>query len=246
MARNFFTETRATREGIEDVWNAFMVEGAIMLDEDIPLCPTTATSLPHEIITWVEAKRIYHREVRKGNKCFRHNAFVCWYIDDSKFDSSCGIWCRPHQAMKILSHFAGVITPDFSISQDFPKPWKLFNIYRMRAFGYWCGVSGLKVINNVRWGTHETWGYCFTGIQRHSVVSIGTVASGLRMLENRPLFEEGLAAMMRTLEPHTIVVYGSAKYECFRELEGRGVRVVEYPSAAARRFSKAGGRHEQN
>ena len=52
---------KATRPGIIDVWNAFMVEGADFTqnDHDIPFSPTTATKLPTAIIDWVEARQIY-------------------------------------------------------------------------------------------------------------------------------------------------------------------------------------------
>ncbi len=245
MSRKSFSSCAATRSGIKDVWNAFMVEDAKMMAEDIPLCPTTARRVPREIITWTEAKRIYLRQLRRGDKEFHSDAFVCWYIDDFKFDSRSGIWRRPLAAMKVLRHFTGIITPDFSICQDFPKPWKLFNTYRMRAFGYWCGVLGLEVINNVRWGTRETWGYCFVGIPRHSIVAIGTVASGLRLRKNRPLFEQGLAEMVRVLEPHTILVYGSANYACLHDLQKQGIRIIAYQGSTAKRFAKAGDSNEQ-
>lgn len=35
---------------------------------------------------------------------------------------------------------------------------------RMRAYGYWLGKNGIPVINNIRWGTPETFEYCFEGI----------------------------------------------------------------------------------
>ena len=41
-------------------------------------------------------------------------------------------------------------TPDFSTYQDFPEPLKVYNTYRMRAFGYWLTKNGIKVINNIR------------------------------------------------------------------------------------------------
>ena len=63
--------------------------------------------------------------------------------------------------MNIIKHFAGIITPDFSTYQDFPEAIKIHNTYRMRLYGYWLGKEGIAVINNVRWGTEETFDYCF-------------------------------------------------------------------------------------
>ena len=112
------------RSGCRDIWNAFMVKGATFTENDIPLCPTTATELPHAVITWEEAKSIYKKHRIKKDTDFKNNAYVCWYIDDYKFDGPRGIWHDYNFAIKVLCHFAGVITPDFSTYQDFPEPWK--------------------------------------------------------------------------------------------------------------------------
>ncbi|MDO4484021.1 MAG: DUF4417 domain-containing protein [Clostridia bacterium] len=47
-------------------------------------------------------------------------------------------------------------------------------------------------MNNVRWGTSESYRYCFVGIPTHSVVAIGTVGGSPRKLEDRERFETGL------------------------------------------------------
>ncbi len=123
------------RKGCRDAWNAFMCYGADFNHSrnDIPTCPTTAQTLPTEIITWAEAKRIYKVALNRKDSKFHYDAFVCFYIDDYKFDGIGGIWYKPYSALKILQHFAGVITPDFSTYQDFPKPIKLCATYRMRT-----------------------------------------------------------------------------------------------------------------
>lgn len=214
-----------------------MVSGAKFSTNDIPFCPTTAIDMPALILTYKEAKEMYHKEMRRHNKYFKSFAYVCFYEDDGNFDSFKGIWFRSSYAYKVLSHFTGIITPDFSLYQDFPLPLKLWNVYRMRAFGYWFGtLCGYAVINNVRWGTPETYWYCFDGIPENSVVAIGTVGGSPRKLEDRERFERGLKELVRRLHPHTIIVYGSANYKCFEELEKQGVTILAYPSKTSRAF----------
>ena len=221
------------------MWNAFMVEGASYDVHDIPTCPTTAQTLPTKLISWPEAKRLHTRAMRKGDKEYHVSAFVHYYVDDIKFDGvRSSIWLFPWRALEIIKHFEGIITPDFSICQDFPEPIKLFAVYRMRAFGYWIGRQGIAVINNVRWGTKETWRYCFAGVPKHSVIAVGTVASGLRKLENQPLFEDGLGAMADALKPETVIVYGSARYECFENLRLSGIEIIQFDSEKAVAFKK--------
>ena len=107
----------------------------------------------------------------------------------------------------------------------------------MRAFGYWYGKLGGAVINNVRWGEEETFGWCFEGIPHNSIVSIGTVASGLRNSENRKLFETGFEKLLDVLKPHTIIVYGSDKYPCLESVRQK-VNIVNFKSERALAFEE--------
>lgn len=226
------------RKGCKDVWNAFMVHGAAYSPNDIPYCPTTALSLPNSLISYEEAKTIHRNAMHNGHTDYYVNAFIHFWIDDQKFDGNRkGIWSNSQEALEIIKHFAGIITPDFSTNVDFPEPIKVYNTYRMRAFGFWIASQGISVINNVRWGTEETWRYCWDGIPQNSIVAIGTVASGLRQVENRPVFETGIREMVRRLHPHTIIVYGSANYPVFDELRSLGVYIKAFPSRMDTVFS---------
>ena len=229
---------KTSRAGLKDVWNAFMLEGAEFTSNDIPYCPTTALRPPSDVITWDEAKAIYKKHRVKNDIDFKYDAFVCWYLDDYKFDSLRGIWHDYDFALKVLRHFAGVITPDFSTYQDFPEPIKLYNTYRMRTFGYWLGRNGISVINNVRWGTPETYKYCFDGIDQNSTVAIGTVGGSPRKYEDRIRFENGLNELVKALSPHTIVVYGSAHYPCFEKLKEQGIRILSFSGQMAKAFER--------
>ena len=232
------------RKGCKDIWNAFMVRGAAFSPNDTPYCPTTALSVPANLVSYEEAKTIHRNAMRNGHTDYCIKAFIHFWIDDQKFDGARkGIWQCPLEALEIIRHFAGIITPDFSTNADFPEPIKLYNTYRMRAFGFWIASQGIPVINNVRWGTAETWRYCWDGIAHNSIVAVGTVASGLRKLENRPLFEIGLAKMVEELRPHSILVYGSANYKCFDDLRSQGIYIKAIPSRMDQVFTRRDG-HE--
>ena len=223
------TTSRNPRKGCHDIWNAFMLEGARYSSNDIPHCPTTAITLPLSIITWTEAKRLYKSFLARKQPDFYVDAFVCFYEDDYKFDGTRGIWHDYNHALKVLRHFAGVITPDFSTYQDFPEPIKLYATFRMRAYGYWLGQQGLSIINNVRWGTPETYRYCFDGIDKDSIVAIGTVGGNPWKLRDRDRFDSGLMVMVERLCPRTIIVYGSANYPCFNLLSEHGIQILSFP-----------------
>ena len=224
------------RKGCKDIWGAYMCDGASFSSNDIPYCPTTAKELPQDIITWYEAKAIYKKSIKNKKRNFKHNAYICFYTDDYRYDGPRGIWQDSDFALRIIRHFAGVITPDFSTYQDFPEPIKIYNTYRMRAFGYLLSTNGIPVINNVRWGTPESYKYCFDGIPQNSIVAIGTVGGSPRKLIDRKRFEDGLYEMVERLKPHTIIVYGSARYDCFEELKNQGINIVAFSSKTAKAF----------
>ncbi len=235
------------RSGCVDIWNAFMVKGAdFTLGSDMPICPCTAKDIPHNLISYVDAKHI-HKTTIENDPDYYIDAYVHFYVDDQKFEGpKTSIWLYSEKALDILRHFAGIITPDFSTFLDFPDALKRYNTYRMRAFGYWVAQNGISVINNIRWGSVETWEYCFDGIPYNSIVAIGTVASKIRLLENRPLFEVGLKEMYRLLHPHTIIVYGSSNYVFFDELRKQGVTIITFESDTSQAFAsrKRGDKNE--
>lgn len=235
------TKTHGIRKNLKDIWwNSFMVKGCAVWDiHDIPVCRTNRVEKPDSIITWKEAVTIYNKMIAR-NRRFRHPAYICFYIDDERFDGINGIWFNPYKALRIIRLFAGIITPDFSTNRDFPEYLKGWNTYRMRAFGFWCSTKGINVINNVRWDA-ESLDFCFLGIPKDSIVAIGTVASRLKFLKNRSEFEQKLLLMIETLRPKIIIVYGSASYPCFDSLWTQGIEIVQYPSSRNRKSSSSKG-----
>lgn len=229
----------APRTGCHDMWNAFMLKDAeFVWGSDMPICNSTKDNIPHNLISYEDAKHIFKTKFNKESDFFV-DAFVHFYIDDQKFDGTRdGIWNNPYKALDIIRHFAGAITPDFSTNADFPDAIKRYNTFRMRAFGHWLISNNVTVINNARWGTIETWDYCFDGIPLNSIISIGTVASGLHKLENRPQFEAGLHRLVEIIQPSIIIVYGSSKYSIFEELQQQGITIITFPSKTSLAFSK--------
>lgn len=207
-------------------------------DGDIPFCPTAKIEIPSELITWVEAIRI-HNKMKKQNASYKYDAYICFFCDDYKFDGLHGIWNDYNKAIEIIKHFSGIISPDFSTYRDFPTPLKAWNTYRMRAFGFWCAKQGVNVINNVRWSP-DTIEICFKGIPKNSVVCLGVVASDLRHSANWSEYEHYLRIMVQELRPKIILVYGSARYQFFKDLQMLGIVVKSYQTARNRKKATAG------
>ncbi len=227
------------RKDLRDIWwNAFMVKSCIKWENDIPFCPTNKIEIPKDLIHWRDAVTLYNKMI-KEDKNFKFDSYVCFYIDDYKFDGINGIWFNYNKAIEILKHFAGIISPDFSTYADFPVHLKNWNTYRMRAFGYWCAEQGINVINNVRWSP-DSLNICFSGIPKNSVICLGVVASGLKKRENLAEYEYYLKEMVKRLKPKIILVYGSAKYTFFKDLQNQGIVVKSYQTARNRKKAYAG------
>ena len=96
----------------------------------------------------------------------------------------------------------------------------------------------MPVINNVRWGTPESYHYCWDGIPKNSMVAIGTAGGSPRKLVDRRRFEDGLFEMVRVIQPHIILVYGSDHYACFDVLRAQGIHVLAFPSRTAEVFER--------
>lgn len=233
-------KNHGNRPSLIDIWwNAFMVKDCREWDiNNIPFCRTLKDEIPEDLISWKEAKAVFKNNIKK-DKNFINKDYIHFYLDDFLFDGIHGIWFDYNKAYEILKHFAGIITPDFSTYADFPLPLKWWNFYRMRAFGFWCTTMGINVINNVRW-SKDTLDICFKGIPKNGIVAIGAVASRLRYLKNRSDFEQYLIRMIEELQPHTILVYGSTNYDCFKNLWTSGIKIVSYPSRRNRNKANAG------
>lgn len=226
------------RNNCVDMWNAYLVRGCRYTNNDIPIS-TAIGGIPKELIGWDDAKAIHKRELLNGNENYHKHAYIHWYLDDQNFDGNhSGIWQHPEKALDIIRHFDGIISPDFSTFADFPKAIKLYNFYRMRVFDYWISSNGIPVVYNIRWGTEETWSYCWDGIPHNAIVAIGTVGSNLRIKDNRLAFTEGLFKMVEELNPIAIVVYGSAKYDCFEQLKEKGIDIIAFPSKTAMAYER--------
>ena len=184
---------------------------------------------------------VLHKKLVRKEPSYHLDKYVHFYIDDQKFDGNrSGIWSSPEKLIDLLRHFAGAISPDFSTYADFPDALKRWNIYRMRSFDYILQQNEINVIPNVRWGTSETWNYCFDGIPMNGIIAIGVVASGINKVVNRNYFIDGINKAIEYLKPHTIIIYGSDNYDLFDIIREQGINVIAFPSKTSLAFKKEG------
>ena len=107
--------------------------------------------------------------------------------------------------------------------------------------------KGVYVIPQVRWGSELTYTtdvfpekVAFLGVEKHSIVAIGTYGCSKTANDKKHL-KAGLAAMIETLEPAAVLVYGSMNKSIFAEYSD-SVRFFHYPDWTSKMHGKGGKR----
>ena len=137
----------------------------------------------------------FSRRLRSRDK----QDFVCFYEHDVKFRD---VLTRTEEYVEELKQYPGVISPDCSLYIDAPLCVQIAGIYLNRAVGYYLSKQGIYVIPNIRWGDERTYSddllgekVAFQGVDKHSIVSIGTYGQ-IKSSESKRYFREGLIAML--------------------------------------------------
>jgi hypothetical protein len=162
--------------------------------------------------------------------------FVCFYEHDINFRE---ILTHTEEYVEDLKQYPGIITPDCSLYIDAPLCIQIADIYLNRAIGYYLKQQGIYVIPNIRWGDERTYTtelfdekVAFQGVDKHSIVSIGTYGQ-IQTAESKRYFREGLIEMLNELEPEIVLVYGSMPDKIFGDLKDK-TNFVRYPDWTTR------------
>lgn len=78
--------------------------------------------------------------------------------------------------------------------------------------------AGIQVIPAISWAAGDTYSFCFSGIDRNSVVSISTVGTQKTAIA-RSIFLEGCRKMCSVIKPRAILIYGSIPDFDFDKIE---------------------------
>jgi len=175
-------------------------------------------SVPHAPLTYTPTWLAPYRTRIRSSDGVADGA-VHFFLDDYRFESA---WNHPHKALRYLSDFRMVLTPDFSLYADWPLALQIWNVYRSRWCGAFWASRGFQVIPTVSWAGRESYDFCFVGIARHSLVVVSTV--GVRV-EDAGRFNHGFREMVKRIQPSRVLCYGPLPTEI--ELL---VEVISYPT----------------
>lgn len=158
------------------------------------------------------------------------NALICFNEMDTRFSQ---ILIEPEAFIEDFCRFCGILSPDCSLYRDAPLAVQITNVYRNRAIGSYYQRKGLYVVPQIRWGSEATYTtdvlpekIAFLGVVPHSIVAVGTYGC-IQSKEDKYYFRAGLDAMMQTLEPEIVLVYGPMPQSVFGEYS-RATRFVQF------------------
>jgi len=159
----------------------------------------------------------------KAGKTKVLDQWVHFYTHDRNFEC---VWSNPKQYLNLFKRFDGIITPDFSLYRELPFAMQIWNTYRNRSIGYWLQANGINIIPNIRWGDERTYEFAFEGIERGGTVAVSTNSCIQNPLD-RYYFKKGLAKMVGTLKPNTIINYSYTPDDIFGTYKKQGVEVIQ-------------------
>lgn len=154
---------------------------------------------------------------------------IHFYLDDYQFER---LWNSPSEYVDVLSEYDCILSPDFSLYLDMPMPMKIWNVYRSRQIGAYYQSMGIKVIPTISWAEPSTFEFAFKGIPKGSIVSISTI--GVKRDENAmQIWKNGMDAMIKEIEPSTILVYGGKL-----DYDYGNINVVYFENKVTERMAK--------
>lgn len=128
-----------------------------------------------------------------------------FYLDDYQFNR---LWTHAESYLPMLKQFGAVMSPDFSVYNDFPKAIKIYNVYRNAWLACLWQLNGIVVIPTIMWGAPDTFEYCFDGFPVGGIVSV-SMEGGVASDERKRTFMEGYTEMRKRLQPSGIVFHGT-------------------------------------
>lgn len=139
---------------------------------------------------------------------------IChFYIEDYQFERC---WTNMDMYVPVLSKFGAILTPDFSLYENFPLPLWWFQTYRNRLLGQHWQDRGLNVIPCVNWGSPETYDIVFRGLPEGSVLSFSTIGWEKA---GKEVYQAGIDYMVKHLLPKQFLIYGRALGADYHDVE---------------------------
>ena len=169
------------------------------------------------------------------------NTCVCWFRDDSHFDTIDGLYnAIIYKDIELLKYYKQryqkvkmFASTDYSVYGDFDDETILHNIKKSIVVYLWLTFEcNAIVFPLMTYGDESTLMWCFEHIIENSnvVVSIKGVSRG----ENEELFKKALQVLIDTRKPKTLIVYSVSSdeksYSMLDYAAAKGVNIILVPN----------------
>ena len=176
------------------------------------------------------------RPFTKRDKSLGTDDAICFFEKDPKFAE---VLIDPAAYIEDFRRFRYLLPTDCSLYVDAPLAVQITNLYRSRAIASYYQGNGCNVYPMARWGNEHTYTtdyfperVAFLGLPKHSVTCIGTYGCINSRIE-KYYFKHGLKAMLDTLEPEVVMVYGAMPSDVFGDYLHR-TEFIQYPDWTTR------------
>ena len=140
---------------------------------------------------------------------------IHFFIDDYLFQR---VWNDPERYAQMLKEYQAVLSPDFSLFTDYPKPVQIYNHWRKHLLAAYWQSLGLTVIPSICWSDHESYAWCFDGEPVGGTVAVSSVGTQ-KNATARALFLDGYNEMRKRLQPSKILFFGDVPAGCEGNIE---------------------------
>ena len=130
---------------------------------------------------------------------------VHFYVQDSFFNC---VWNSPTKYVEMFKRFWGIISTDYSVYAEMTISEVMWNSFRNKLLAAWYQKQGVIVIPNVSWSRPWSYGFCFDGFPKNSIIAINSTGIGNDSFSIK-LWIEGYQRALEVLEPVKIIRYGA-------------------------------------
>lgn len=148
-----------------------------------------------------------------------------FHKDDEKFAP---VIINPLKYGNKWGHFMSLCSPDVTLSDGMVEWERIKNTSWSRKVAATWASQGIKIVPLLRWRFVSDCAFVTAGIPKRSVIAVSSYGS-VRDAELRQVLIDGLRAIVITLEPVAILVYGTA-LKNIQEIVGPNIQVILYPT----------------
>jgi len=171
--------------------------------QGVPIIAATQ-EIPECLLSYCSFKKSTYSSYRKSYP--EQKITLSFFLDDIKFNSC---WLKPKKTLDTIlkDGYDSVLSPDFTLSFDFPEVMNRWNHYRKMWLSAWWQSQGLIVIPVANWLDESSYEWCFEGMPMNSTIAVST--NEISMDDEFDCFISGLKETVKQLSPSCLICYGT-------------------------------------